>query len=167
MTSLVLCHVCSTAEKIMYIFLQDLSQRKYCLCGRPADFSYDKLLRTLHLMHDGRFDKILPKQVGNFRRELTENSLRKSRIRSQRHVAVWFSLAGSSLHIGQNYEYECNLKWSFPQFSETAWSDHMIAVWPIKCLGLLLKHPILFSVEIREHISLKWKLIDHVDQMDH
>jgi hypothetical protein len=31
---------CSTAEKIVYIFQQDLSKRKHCLYRRPADFSY-------------------------------------------------------------------------------------------------------------------------------
>jgi hypothetical protein len=49
-------------EKIVWIFLQDLSKRKHCLYQRPAE-----QMKTLHLMHDGvSFDKILPKQVGYF-----------------------------------------------------------------------------------------------------
>jgi hypothetical protein len=39
MTSLFLCWR-STAEKVVYIFLQDLTTIKYCLYRRPADFSY-------------------------------------------------------------------------------------------------------------------------------
>jgi hypothetical protein len=57
----------STAEKIVYIFLLDLSKRKHCLYQRPADFSYEKpdeISITLRLMHDG-IDKSLPKQVGS------------------------------------------------------------------------------------------------------
>jgi hypothetical protein len=33
---------CSIAEKIVCIFLQDLSKRKHCLYQRSADFSYEK-----------------------------------------------------------------------------------------------------------------------------
>jgi hypothetical protein len=67
-------------EKIVYIFLQDLSKRKHCLCRCPADFSWEKnyeILRTLRLTHDGvSFDKIIPKQV-ILGQELTENNLIK------------------------------------------------------------------------------------------
>jgi hypothetical protein len=39
----------STAEKIVYNFLQDLSKRKHCLYRRPADCSYEKPMRYREL----------------------------------------------------------------------------------------------------------------------
>jgi hypothetical protein len=43
-------------------------KRKHCLYRCPADFSYEKPMTTLLLMHDRvSFDKIQPKQVGYFR----------------------------------------------------------------------------------------------------
>jgi hypothetical protein len=35
----------------------------------------DEISITLRLVHDGSFDKILPKQVGYYGQELTENKL--------------------------------------------------------------------------------------------
>jgi hypothetical protein len=60
-----------TAKKIMmYIFLQDFSQKKTLSISGSCSFFIritDEILRTLLLMHDGRsFGKILPKQVGYF-----------------------------------------------------------------------------------------------------
>jgi hypothetical protein len=55
-------------DKIVYIFLQDLSKRKH-LFQRPAQFSYEKPMRwrTSRLMHDGiSSGEILPKEAGYF-----------------------------------------------------------------------------------------------------
>jgi hypothetical protein len=61
MTSLVLCWR-STAEKIVYIFLQDLYKRKHCLSRRPADFSYRGIDNfAFDAWWPVSFDKILPK----------------------------------------------------------------------------------------------------------
>jgi hypothetical protein len=67
MTSLFLCWR-GTAEKIVYIFLQDFSKKKTLSIPVSCRFfvqKTDDILRTLLLMHDGiSFGKILPKQVG-------------------------------------------------------------------------------------------------------
>jgi hypothetical protein len=68
-TSLFLCWR-STAEKIVYIFLQDFPKKKTLSILVSCRFFIcitDEILRTLLLMHDGiSFGKILPKQVCYF-----------------------------------------------------------------------------------------------------
>jgi hypothetical protein len=87
MTSLFLCWR-STAEKIVYIFLQDLFKRKHYLFRKT-----DEISRTLRLMHDGiSVDKILPKQVGYFGKTINRDFGHNARSATSR-----FSLAGSSL----------------------------------------------------------------------
>jgi hypothetical protein len=59
-----------TTEKIVYIFVQDFSEKKTLSIPVSCRFFIQKtheILRTLLLMHDGiSFGKILPKQVGYF-----------------------------------------------------------------------------------------------------
>jgi hypothetical protein len=54
-----------TAEKIVYIFLQDFSEKRTLSMPVSCRFFIritEEILRTLHLMHDGiSFGKILPK----------------------------------------------------------------------------------------------------------
>jgi hypothetical protein len=69
MTSLFLCWRCTT-EKIVYIFLQNLSKHRIdCVHYLPASCRFfiwktDEISRTMRLMDDGiSFDKILRKQL--------------------------------------------------------------------------------------------------------
>jgi hypothetical protein len=59
-----------TAEKIVFIFLQDFSKKKTLSIPVSCRFfvrKTDDILKTLLLMHDGvSFDIIQPKQVGYF-----------------------------------------------------------------------------------------------------
>jgi hypothetical protein len=99
MTSLFLCWR-STAEKIVYILLQNILKRKHCLYRRPADFSSrktDEISRTLRLMHDGiSFDKILPKQVDYFGTGINWKQHNREVGRERRGL---LSLSGSSFQI--------------------------------------------------------------------
>jgi hypothetical protein len=85
---------------------------------------------TLPFRHPVRVTWSIP--VPYSMRNLAKIHHKKLAVFIQRKPIDWCRQSGHSDNLN------LNLKGSFPRFSETRWSRHVMAVWPIKCLCLFM-----------------------------